>query len=50
MDETILPVDHSRSGQIRDTELHRAMAAPLPKGVTLHAVFDSCHRCGVIAL
>jgi hypothetical protein len=22
------------------------MAAPLPNGVYLHALFDSCHRCG----
>jgi hypothetical protein len=43
-DETILPVDFQRAGQITDTELHRVMAAPLPEGVVLHAVFDCCHR------
>ena len=48
MDETILPVDHQQAGQIRDTELNRALVAPLPRGVTLHALFDSwCVVCGV---
>ena len=50
MDETILPADHQRAGQIRDTELHRALAAPLPQGVTLHALFDCCHSGTVMDL
>lgn len=49
-DETILPVDHKQAGQIRDTELHRAMAAPLPNGVYLHALFDSCHSGSILDL
>lgn len=49
-DETILPADHSTAGQIRDTELHRAMAAPLPNGVVLHSVFDSCHSGSIMDL
>lgn len=43
MDETILPTDFKRAGQIRDTELARVLCHPLPHGVTLHALFDSCH-------
>jgi hypothetical protein len=42
-DETILPTDFKTAGQIRDTELNRQMVAWIPRGVTLHAVFDSCH-------
>ncbi|GBF96663.1 metacaspase type I [Raphidocelis subcapitata] len=50
MDETILPADHKTAGQIRDTELHRALAAPLPQGVVLHALFDSCHSGSILDL
>ncbi|KAI8474792.1 MAG: type I metacaspase [Monoraphidium minutum] len=49
-DETILPVDHSTAGQIRDTELHRMLCAPLPQGVVLHGLFDSCHSGTVLDL
>jgi len=44
MDETILPIDHERAGQIIDDEIHEVMVRPLQKGVRLTAVFDSCHR------
>ena len=43
MNETILPTDHKRAGQIVDDELHRALVLPLQPGVTLHAVIDACH-------
>ncbi|KAF8071324.1 ME6 [Scenedesmus sp. PABB004] len=42
-DETILPTDFKRAGQITDTALARALVHGLPTGVTLHALFDSCH-------
>jgi hypothetical protein len=42
-DETILPTDHKQTGQIRDTELARAIVHRLPAGVVVHALFDSCH-------
>ena len=42
-DETILPTDFKQAGQIRDTELNQVLVRPLPQGVTLHALFDSCH-------
>jgi hypothetical protein len=42
-DETILPSDHKQAGQIRDTELARAIVHRLPAGVVMHALFDSCH-------
>lgn len=44
MDETILPIDHDRAGQIIDDEIHDVMVRPLQKGVRLTAIFDSCHR------
>ena len=43
MDETIFPVDHERAGQIVDDEMHAIMVRPLPPGVRLTALFDSCH-------
>lgn len=49
-DETIMPIDYQSAGQIRDTELHRALAAPLPNGVVLHALFDSCHSGSILDL
>jgi len=42
-DGTLLPTDFKKAGQIRDTELARLMVHPLPAGVVLHALFDSCH-------
>lgn len=42
-DETILPCDFEQTGQILDDEIHAIMVAPLPAGVRLTAVFDSCH-------
>ena len=43
MNETILPVDYDRSGQMEDDELHAIMVRPLPMGCRLTAIFDSCH-------
>jgi hypothetical protein len=43
MNETILPTDHKRAGQIVDDDLNRALVRPLQTGVTLHAVIDACH-------
>ncbi|KAG4083746.1 hypothetical protein H8356DRAFT_1747752 [Neocallimastix lanati (nom. inval.)] len=42
-DETILPVDYKKSGQIVDDEMNAIMVRPLPEGVRLTAIFDSCH-------
>lgn len=41
--ETILPTDFQRAGQIVDNDLNRALCNPLPAGVRLHAVIDACH-------
>ncbi|CAG8451558.1 13963_t:CDS:2 [Cetraspora pellucida] len=42
-DETIMPVDFQEKGQILDDKMHEIMVRPLPKGVRLTAIFDSCH-------
>jgi hypothetical protein len=42
-DETLLPNDYKRAGEIVDDELNRAMVRPLPQGAVLHALVDACH-------
>jgi hypothetical protein len=42
-DETIVPLDFGKAGQIVDDELHDKMVKPLLKGVRLTAIFDCCH-------
>ncbi|KNE55757.1 hypothetical protein AMAG_01634 [Allomyces macrogynus ATCC 38327] len=42
-DETIYPVDHAKSGMLTDDEMHAILVKPLPPGVKLTVVFDSCH-------
>ena len=43
LDETILPVDFQTSGQITDDTIHDILVRPLPAGVRMTAIFDSCH-------
>ncbi|KAI9340191.1 peptidase C14, caspase domain-containing protein [Zopfochytrium polystomum] len=50
MDETILPLDFERAGQIRDDELFIAMCRPLPYGSFLTAIFDCCHSGTILDL
>jgi len=42
-DETILPCDFKRSGQITDDVLFELVVKPLPEGVKLTSVMDCCH-------
>ncbi|RIA93234.1 caspase domain-containing protein [Glomus cerebriforme] len=42
-DETIMPLDFQKNGQIIDDIMHDIMVRPLPPGVRLTAIFDSCH-------
>jgi hypothetical protein len=54
-DETVYPVDHARSGQIRDFSLFNNFVKPMPAGVTVTCVMDCCvslvhlEICGCIA-
>ncbi|KAK5651642.1 hypothetical protein OQA88_11817 [Cercophora sp. LCS_1] len=42
-DEVIYPVDFKTAGHIVDDEIHFTVVKPLPEGVRLTAIFDSCH-------
>lgn len=42
-DETIVPYDHSKSGQIVDEELWKCLVEPLPEGARLTSIMDCCH-------
>jgi hypothetical protein len=50
MDETLIPVDYEKSGQIVDDELHAILVAGLPVGVRLTAIMDCCHSGSVFDL
>lgn len=41
--EAIVPLDSDTNGLIIDDEIHRLLVAPLPEGVRLTCVLDSCH-------
>lgn len=49
-DETIYPVDFRYNGHIVDDDMHAIMVAPLPAGVRLTAIFDSCHSGSALDL
>ena len=50
MNETIMPVDFQQSGHITDDDIHDILVKPLPAGVRLTAIFDSCHSQTVMDL
>lgn len=41
-DEALCPVDYKVSGKILDDEINAAIVAPLPHGVILHSIMDTC--------
>ncbi|KAJ9629074.1 hypothetical protein H2204_009014 [Knufia peltigerae] len=43
-DDTIVPVDFERNGQIPSGVLHRELVSGLANGCVLSIVFDCCHR------
>jgi hypothetical protein len=49
-DEVIYPVDFKTAGHIVDDEIHHHVVKPLPAGVRLTAIFDSCHSGSVLDL
>lgn len=49
-DETICPVDFIEEGMILDDEINSKIVQPLTKGVTLHALVDSCHSGTILDL
>ena len=48
--ETLLPMDFQQTGQILDDEINARLVNPLPQGVKLHAIIDSCHSGSVLDL
>jgi len=43
MDETLIPVDYDKAGQIVDDDIHDILVRGLPKGVRLTGIIDACH-------
>ncbi|KAJ9561281.1 hypothetical protein OSB04_006441 [Centaurea solstitialis] len=41
-DEALCPVDYRDAGKIIDDEINATIVAPLPHGVTLHSIVDTC--------
>ncbi|KAL3796555.1 hypothetical protein HJC23_009686 [Cyclotella cryptica] len=49
-DETIIPLDFKRRGQIRDDDLLKYFVKPMKRGVTVNCVMDCCHSGTVLDL
>ncbi|CAM9111431.1 unnamed protein product [Ectocarpus sp. 4 AP-2014] len=49
-DETMIPVDYRVYGHIKDDELLAELVLPLPEGVVLSVVMDSCHSGSILDL
>jgi len=49
-DETLIPLDFKRTGQIRDDDLFKILVVPMKAGVTLTCLFDCCHSGTVLDL
>ncbi|KAI9204858.1 caspase domain-containing protein [Polychytrium aggregatum] len=49
-DETLVPVDYERAGQIVDDDVHAILCKPLPQGCNLVAFMDCCHSGTVFDL
>ena len=41
-DESLCPVDYQTRGKILDVEINATIVRPLPHGVKLHAIIDTC--------
>ena len=49
-DETLVPVDFERCGQIRDDYLFKKLVCPMKEGVVVTCLFDCCHSGTVLDL
>lgn len=49
-DQTLIPLDHRRAGQIRDFNLFNHFVRPMPRGVTVTCLMDCCHSGSVLDL
>lgn len=50
VEDTLVPYDFERNGQIPSSVLHRVLVTCLPPNSTLHVVFDCCHSGSAIQL
>jgi len=50
LDQTILPVDHAKNGQIVDDKIYELIVKNLPFNSFLTAVVDSCHSGTILDL
>lgn len=49
-DETLVPVDFQRNGQIRDDDILKTLVRPLKAGVVMTCLMDCCHSGTVLDL
>jgi hypothetical protein len=49
-DETLVPVDYTESGLIRDDDIYEILVKPLPDDVHVVCLFDCCHSGTVMDL
>ncbi|CAM9438356.1 unnamed protein product [Scytosiphon promiscuus] len=49
-DETMIPVDYMKAGQIKDDQILEELVMPLPEGVVLSVVMDCCHSGSILDL
>lgn len=49
-DETLIPVDFQKAGQIRDDDVLKVLVRPLAQGVTMTCLMDCCHSGTVMDL
>jgi hypothetical protein len=49
-DETLIPVDFKKNGQIRDDDLLKILIHPMPSNVTMTCLMDCCHSGTVLDL
>ncbi|XP_076945821.1 metacaspase-1-like [Bidens hawaiensis] len=49
-DEALCPLDYKHAGAILDDDINATIVAPLPHGVTLHSVVDTCFSGTVLDL
>lgn len=50
MDDTIVPIDFEKKGQLDSDKLHRTLVSALPANSTLFVIFDCCHSGSAIEL
>jgi len=49
-DQTLIPLDYERTGQIRDFTLFNNFIQPMKEGVTVTCIMDCCHSGSVLDL